>query len=41
MAFVLGQRSLSEWDAYVSEIKSMGVDELVQIHQTAYERYIK
>ena len=39
--FVLGQKPLSEWNAYVAQIKNMGVDELIQIHQTAYARYIK
>ena len=39
--FVLGQKPISEWDAYVAQIKNMGVDELIQIHQTAYARYIK
>ena len=39
LKFVLGQKSLSEWDAYVATIKNMGVDELIQIYQTAYARY--
>lgn len=36
--FILGQRSMDEWDQYVSEAKKLGVDELMKITQTAYDR---
>lgn len=36
--FILGQRSMDEWDQYVSEAKKIGVDELMKITQTAYDR---
>ena len=29
-----------EWDAYISKLKDMGVDKLVQTYQDAYDRYI-
>lgn len=37
--FVTGQRNLSEFDAFVSELKSKGADELVQIANDAQARY--
>lgn len=30
--FIIGERDLSEWDAYVEEAKAMGVDELVEMY---------
>ncbi|WP_054955643.1 extracellular solute-binding protein [Paenibacillus dakarensis] len=36
--FILGQKSFDEWDAYVEEIKKMGIDEVVAVHKSAYER---
>lgn len=37
--FIAGQESLSEWDKYVSTIKKMGIDEVVEINQVAYDRW--
>ena len=36
--FITGQRPLSEWDKYVSEIKGLGADQLVDTYNTAYQR---
>jgi len=36
--FILGQRSLTEWDAYVSEANKLGVDKILDIYKTAYNR---
>jgi putative aldouronate transport system substrate-binding protein len=41
LKFVLGKRPLSEWDAYVSELKAKNMDRLVDLHNTAYERFKK
>ncbi|CAM5340787.1 ABC transporter substrate-binding protein [Streptomyces aurantiogriseus] len=41
LKFVLGKRPLSEWDAYVSELKAKNMDQLVGLHNKAYERYKK
>lgn len=30
--FIIGERDLSEWDAYVEEAKAMGVDDLVEMY---------
>ncbi|GIP40103.1 sugar ABC transporter substrate-binding protein [Paenibacillus sp. J31TS4] len=39
--FILGQRPLSEWDAYVAEFKKLGVQKVLDINKTAYERTLK
>lgn len=37
--FVTGQEPLSNWDKYVSQLKKMGSDRLVEIYQAAYDRW--
>ncbi|MFF7447924.1 MULTISPECIES: extracellular solute-binding protein [unclassified Streptomyces] len=41
LKFVLGKRPLSEWDAYVSELKSKNMQQFVDLHNTAYDRFQK
>ncbi|MFE6287772.1 extracellular solute-binding protein [Streptomyces sp. NPDC057877] len=41
LQFVLGKRPLSEWDAYVSELKAKNMDQFIDLHNTAYERFRK
>ncbi|GAV39301.1 ABC transporter substrate-binding protein [Streptomyces acidiscabies] len=41
LQFALGKRPLSEWDSYVSELKSKNMDQLVALHNKAYQRYQK
>lgn len=36
--FILGQRSLDEWDAYVAELEGMGMSQYVEIANTAAAR---
>jgi putative aldouronate transport system substrate-binding protein len=38
--FITGQASLDTFDAFVAQINSMGLAELVAINQTAYNRYL-
>ena len=38
---ITGQDTTASWDAYVSKLKSIGMDEFVQIKQTAYDRFNK
>lgn len=39
-AFITGKMDVeTEWDNYVAKCKEMGVDEVVKIYQSAYERY--
>ncbi|WP_449538167.1 extracellular solute-binding protein [Ferdinandcohnia sp. Marseille-Q9671] len=37
--FISGDLSFSEWDTYVETIGNMGLDEYMEIHQAAYDRY--
>lgn len=37
-AFIMGTRSLDEWDEYVETVKSMGVDELIAVYQAGEDR---
>ncbi len=37
--FATGERSMDEWDSFVEEIKSMGIDDCIAIKQAAVERY--
>lgn len=37
--FVMGKESLDKFDEYVERIKSMGVDQIIEIYQNAYDRY--
>ena len=36
--FILGEKNLSEWDKYVSDINKLGVDQLITIYTEAYKR---
>ena len=38
--FVRGTRNLSEWDAYVKQLKDMGLDEALDIYRAAYKDYL-
>ncbi|NLO48427.1 MAG: hypothetical protein GX111_08940 [Clostridiales bacterium] len=39
-AFVDGSKPLSEWDAYVEQLHSLGIDRIMEIYQEAYDTYI-
>ncbi|PNG18111.1 ABC transporter substrate-binding protein [Streptomyces cahuitamycinicus] len=41
LQFVLGKRPLSQWDAYLAELKSKNMQQLVDLHNKAYERFRK
>ena len=41
LQFILGKRPLSQWGAYVSELKAKNMQQLVDLHNKAYERYKK
>lgn len=39
--FITGQTDIEEgWDAYVATVNQMGMDELIEIEQAAYDRYL-
>jgi len=37
--FVIGQRPISEWDAFQAEIAELPIDELLAIYDAAYQNY--
>lgn len=37
-AFIMGTRSLDEWDAYVENVKAMGIDQLLAVYQAFADR---
>ena len=37
--FILGARDLSEFDAYVEDVKALNIEDLIQFQQAAYDRY--
>ena len=39
LKFINGDMALSEWDAYVAKVTSMGIDQCIAIKQAAYDRY--
>jgi putative aldouronate transport system substrate-binding protein len=41
LQFVLGKRTLSEWDAYVAELRAKNMDRFIDLHNKAYERFKK
>lgn len=41
LRFILGQRDLSEWDDYVTELEGKGMNTYLDLVNSAYERYAK
>ena len=39
-AFILGRKSIDEFDDYVQTLKNMGIDKVIATRQSAYERYL-
>lgn len=37
---IIGEESLDNWDSYVENIRNMGIDEIVETYQAAYDRYL-
>lgn len=37
---IIGEESLDNWDSFVANIKSMGIDGIVATYQAAYDRYL-
>lgn len=37
--FIMGQTPLSEYDKFLKTIESMGIDQIIKIHEDAYQRY--
>ncbi|MBQ0825292.1 ABC transporter substrate-binding protein [Streptomyces tagetis] len=41
LRFILGKRPLTEWDAYVRELKAKNMDRLIDLHNKAHQRFRK
>jgi len=37
--FILGEEPIENWDAFIERIKSIGIDEVIKIRQTALDRW--
>ena len=40
MLFLLGDKSFAEWDSFQQQLGDMGMTEITQIYQDAYDAYI-
>ena len=40
LGFVTGSVSFDQWDEYVANLKSLGIDECIAAHQSAYDKYL-
>lgn len=38
--FILGKKPIEEFDSYVESLKQMGIEKLIEIRQSAYDRYM-
>ena len=39
LQFVIGDRSLDDWDVFIDEMKDMGIEDTVELYQAAVDRY--
>ena len=37
--FITGDKPMEEWDAFIEELKGIGIDQCIQLKQDAYDRY--
>ena len=40
MRFILGTQSMEDWDGFVAQMESLGMDEVLAAKQAAYDRYL-
>ena len=40
VSFLTGVKPLSEWDSFISDCKTFGLDKIVEIYQTEYDKYM-
>lgn len=40
LKFIVGDRSLDEWDAYIESFESLGLQSCIDAYQSAYDRFI-
>ena len=39
LGFILGNEDLSNWESFIAEIESMGIQDVLAVRQAAYNRY--
>lgn len=39
--FVVGEASMDKWDEFINTLKKMGIEDLIKVRQSAYDRYNK
>lgn len=39
LGFILGNEDLSNWDSFIAEVESMGIQDVLAVRQAAYDRY--
>lgn len=39
--FITGEKSMDEFDAFITQLKSIGIQDCIDIQQAAYDRYLK
>ncbi|MEF3311867.1 extracellular solute-binding protein [Paenibacillus sp. GYB004] len=39
--FILGDKGMDQWDAYVGEAKKLGLDQVIRVYKDAYDRVLK
>ena len=39
LGFILGNEDLSNWDSFIAEIEGMGIHDVLEVRQAAYDRY--
>lgn len=38
--FLIGDKSMTEWDAFIADLDQLGLQEIIDTYQTAYDRYL-
>lgn len=38
--FFVGEKDMSEWDAFIADLDQLGLQEIIDTYQTAYDRYL-
>ncbi len=41
VAFIMGDKSLDEWDSYLQTLEEMGIQDVIDAYQSCYDRYIQ
>ena len=39
--FILGRASFDDWDRYIAQMQELGLDELIEIEQSQYDKFLE